>query len=62
MENSQVIGIQQDAESKGNATTPKWRIDERRKERVLSILIRNAERKNRAKQSNKEVNDLKVEA
>lgn len=49
MENLSETSFQQDVESNKRSTQSKWRKDERRTaNKVLSILVRNAERKMKA--------------
>lgn len=54
MENLTVNATLQEVETQDKATTRNWRADERRTDnRILSALVRNAERKHKAMLANK---------
>lgn len=54
MENSTLKAAPQEVETQEKTTGPTWRSDERRTDnRILSALVRNAQRKNRAKSAAK---------
>lgn len=63
MENSTVNATPLDDEPQDKATAPYWRRDERRTDnRILSALVRNAERKFKAKSVNRQQPEDDVKA